>query len=149
MSSSRGEFCRLSHELEHHAYPTVAIWVEKHNRYAVWEAAMYERFLNEPVPSTIGRGKQVKRWLKKVYLRLPLRPLVRFLYAYLFASVSLTAGPAWFSARCWHFMISWHGQTCTNNASQAAASCSSPNPCHESNRPSLQRGGRASLGQQP
>ena len=28
--------------------PTIAAWVEKHNRYAVWEAAMYERFLSEP-----------------------------------------------------------------------------------------------------
>ena len=80
----KGRALRLTHELEHHAYPTVAIWVEKHNRYAVWEAAMYERFLNEPIPTTIGRGKQFKRWLKKIYLRLPMRPLVRFVYAYFF-----------------------------------------------------------------
>ena len=75
---------RLHHELEHHAYPTIATWVEKHNRYAVWEAAMYDRFLNEPIPVTIGRGKRLKRWLKKIYLRLPLRPAVRFFYAYFF-----------------------------------------------------------------
>jgi glycosyltransferase involved in cell wall biosynthesis len=80
----KGRALRLSQELEHHAYPTIAIWVEKHNRYAVWEAAMHDRFLNEPVPTTIGRGKQLKRWLKKIYLRLPMRPLVRFIYAYFF-----------------------------------------------------------------
>jgi glycosyltransferase involved in cell wall biosynthesis len=79
-----GRVLKLEHELDHHAYPTVATWVEKHNRYAVWEAEQYERFLREPVPTTIGRGKRFKRRLKKVYLRLPLRPLVRFLYAYLF-----------------------------------------------------------------
>jgi glycosyltransferase involved in cell wall biosynthesis len=79
-----GRALRLSHELDHHAYPTIAAWVEKHNRYAVWEATMYERFLNEPIPATIGRGKRFKRWLKKVYLRLPLRPFIRFLYAYVF-----------------------------------------------------------------
>ena len=79
-----GRVLRLSEELEHHAYPTIAIWVEKHNRYAVWEAAMYERFLNEPVPTTIGRGKQIKRWLKKIYLRLPMRPVIRFIYSYAF-----------------------------------------------------------------
>lgn len=77
-----GRALRLVHELDHHAYPSIAVWVEKHNRYAVWEAAMYERFLREPVPSGIGPGKQVKRRLKKLYLRLPARPLVRFLYAY-------------------------------------------------------------------
>ena len=80
----KGRALHLTQELEHHAYPTIAVWVEKHNRYAVWEAAMYDRFLNEPVPARIGRGKQFKRWLKKIYLRLPMRPLVRFVYAYCF-----------------------------------------------------------------
>jgi hypothetical protein len=77
-----GRATRLVHELDHYAYPTIAAWVEKHNRYAVWEAAMYERFLREPAPASIGPGKRFKRRLKKVYLRLPMRPLVRFLYAY-------------------------------------------------------------------
>lgn len=79
-----GRAMRLHYELEHHAYPTIATWVEKHNRYAVWEAAMYDRFLSEPIPAAIGRGKRLKRWLKRIYLRLPLRPLVRFLYSYVF-----------------------------------------------------------------
>jgi hypothetical protein len=43
---------------------------------------MYERFLREPVPASIGPGKRFKRRLKKVYLRLPMRPVVRFLYSY-------------------------------------------------------------------
>lgn len=79
-----GRLRRLVHELDHHAYPTIASWVEKHNRYAVWEAEMYERFQREPVPSSIGASKRFKRRLKKVYLRLPMRPLLRFFYAYVF-----------------------------------------------------------------
>ena len=79
-----GQALRLVHELDHYAYPTIAAWVEKHNRYAVWEAEQYERFLREPIPRSIGRGKRFKRRLKKLYLRLPMRPLVRFLYAYVF-----------------------------------------------------------------
>jgi glycosyltransferase involved in cell wall biosynthesis len=77
-----GRVSRLRFELDHHAYPTIAIWVEKHNRYAVWEAAMYERFLGTPIPASIGPGKRFKRRLKKIYLRLPMRPLARFFYAY-------------------------------------------------------------------
>jgi glycosyltransferase involved in cell wall biosynthesis len=77
-----GRVLRLRNELEHHAYPTIAVWVEKHNRYAIWEAANHERFLSEPIPKTIGRGKRLKRALKRIVLRLPLRPLVRFVYAY-------------------------------------------------------------------
>lgn len=77
-----GRVARLRHELDHHAYPTITAWVEKHNRYASWEAENYERFLREPVPASIGPGKRLKRRLKKLYLRLPLRPGVRFLYTY-------------------------------------------------------------------
>jgi hypothetical protein len=79
-----GRVLRLRHELEHHAYPTIACWVEKHNRYAIWEAAMYDRFLNEPIPASIGAGKRFKRWLRKVAWRMPiaLRPIARFGYAY-------------------------------------------------------------------
>lgn len=79
-----GRVGRLRHELDHFAYPTISTWVEKHNRYAGWEAENFERFLREPVPKSIGRGKRFKRSLKKAYLRLPMRPAVRFLYAYLF-----------------------------------------------------------------
>jgi glycosyltransferase involved in cell wall biosynthesis len=77
-----GRVVRLAHELEHHAYPTVAIWVEKHNRYAIWEAALADRVIQEPVPTTIGTVQRFKRRLKKIAWRLPMRPLVRFLYAY-------------------------------------------------------------------
>jgi glycosyltransferase involved in cell wall biosynthesis len=77
-----GRVLRLENELEHHAYPTIAAWVEKHSRYAIWEAAQYERFRNDPIPATIGRGKRLKRRLKKLALRMPMRPAFRFVYAY-------------------------------------------------------------------
>jgi len=77
-----GRVARLAHELDHYAYPTLSAWVEKHDRYSTWEAENYERFLREPVPRSIGAGKRLKRGMKKVYLRLPFRPLVRFVYAY-------------------------------------------------------------------
>jgi glycosyltransferase involved in cell wall biosynthesis len=77
-----GRVLRLVHELDHHAYPTISAWVEKHNRYARWEAEMYERFLREPIPRSLDAGKRFRRWLKKISLRLPMRALVRFAYAY-------------------------------------------------------------------
>lgn len=77
-----GRVARLEYELDHYAYPSLSVWVEKHNRYASWEAEMYERFLAASPPKGIGAGKRFKRLLKKVYLRLPMRPVVRFLYAY-------------------------------------------------------------------
>jgi glycosyltransferase involved in cell wall biosynthesis len=77
-----GRALRLESALEHHAYPTIATWVEKHNRYAIWEAAESERFLNQPIPKSIGSVQRFKRRLKRIAWRLPMRPLVRFIYAY-------------------------------------------------------------------
>jgi glycosyltransferase involved in cell wall biosynthesis len=77
-----GRVLRLRNVLEHHAYPTIAVWVEKHNRYAIWEAAMADRFLQKPIPPNIGPVQRFKRRLKKIAWRLPLRPVVRFIYAY-------------------------------------------------------------------
>src|SRR5262249_25956158 len=78
----QGRVRRLGHELDPHAHPTIVVWVEKHNRYARWEAELYERFLRDPIPRSIGVGKQFKRRLKKIYLRMPLRFVLRFFYAY-------------------------------------------------------------------
>jgi glycosyltransferase involved in cell wall biosynthesis len=77
-----GRVLRLRNALEHHAYPTIATWVEKHNRYAIWEAAESERFLKQPIPKSIGSVQRFKRRLKKIAWRLPMRPLARFIYAY-------------------------------------------------------------------
>jgi glycosyltransferase involved in cell wall biosynthesis len=78
-----GRVLRLRHELEHHAYPTVASWVEKHNRYAIWEAAQFERLRNEPIPASIGPRQRFRRRLRKIASRLPMRPIVRFFYSYI------------------------------------------------------------------
>jgi glycosyltransferase involved in cell wall biosynthesis len=80
----RGRALRLSESLDHYAYPSVSAWVEKHNRYATWEAEQAQHFASAPIPAGIGAGKRLKRQLKRVYLRLPLRPVIRFLYAYVF-----------------------------------------------------------------
>jgi glycosyltransferase involved in cell wall biosynthesis len=88
-----GRVLRLANELEHHAYPTVAAWVEKHNRYAIWEAAQYERLRDGPIPSTIGPRQRFRRRLRKIASRLPMRPIVRFLYAYFFRMGFLDGRP--------------------------------------------------------
>jgi glycosyltransferase involved in cell wall biosynthesis len=77
-----GRVEKLVHELDHYAYPTISVWVEKHDRYSSWEAEQFERFVREPVPESIGASKRLKRRLKKFYLRLPMRPAIRFFYAY-------------------------------------------------------------------
>jgi glycosyltransferase involved in cell wall biosynthesis len=84
----QGKAGYLKGELLHYAYPTLDAWVEKHNRYSNWEAAL----LTEGPPtgdaglrleaSPLGNALQRKRWLKLAAVHLPFRPALRFLYHY-------------------------------------------------------------------
>ncbi|HEX4640962.1 MAG TPA: glycosyltransferase family 2 protein [Chthoniobacterales bacterium] len=74
---------RLRCEMDHYAFPTVEVFVEKHNRYSNWEARVSaERKLAgseaQISSNTVGR----RRRLKLLSQRLPFRPFLRFLYIY-------------------------------------------------------------------
>jgi len=74
--------------MEHYAFPDIATFVEKHNRYSTWETAA-SRKLHQTTGQTIlratpfGAAVERKRWLRKLGLKAPFRPSLRFLYHYL------------------------------------------------------------------
>ncbi len=80
----QGSSGHLRAEMEHYAFPTLEVWVEKHNRYSNWEA----RLLASPSGQTAARDARItpqlarKRRLKHWAARLPFRPTQRFLYHY-------------------------------------------------------------------
>ncbi|HVW19753.1 MAG TPA: glycosyltransferase family 2 protein [Opitutaceae bacterium] len=80
----RGASARLRHEMEHYAFPSIAVWLEKHNRYSNWEA----RLLASPAGRISARQADLdpalarKRRLKALAGRLPFRPALRFAYHY-------------------------------------------------------------------
>lgn len=71
----------LAGEMEHYAFPDIATWVEKHNRYSNWEAR-----LQVTAKSADAAGLEAslarKRRLRRLAWALPCRPLLRFLYHY-------------------------------------------------------------------
>jgi glycosyltransferase involved in cell wall biosynthesis len=77
----------LSTPMEHYPYPDIAAFLEKHRRYATWEAAaskkLRERTRERILRATLfGTAMERKRWLKKVAMKAPFRPSLRFLYHY-------------------------------------------------------------------
>ena len=74
----QGTAGRLRHEMEHFAFPTIEIWVEKHNRYSNWEARQPGAGNPAALDSTLAR----KRRLKSLAARVPFRPALRFCYHY-------------------------------------------------------------------
>ena len=77
-----GRVVRLANELEHHAYPTVAIWVEKHNRYAIWEAALADRVIEGTDTPDHRRRPAVQTSPQENRLAAAHAPACSFLYAY-------------------------------------------------------------------
>lgn len=75
-----GETSRLQCVMEHYAFPDMETFLEKHQRYAAWEAHVRTQHTNMRVQD----GEVAKRrQLKQLALRLPFRPWLRFLYVYL------------------------------------------------------------------
>lgn len=73
----------LPGEMEHYAFPDVATWVEKHNRYSNWEARQQLGGKgDDAMPTALDAGLARKRKLKQLAWRLPFRPTLRFLYHY-------------------------------------------------------------------
>jgi len=62
-------------------------WVDNHNRYSDWEANVYRQIKREPLSLRDlvagGPGGWRHNGLKRVWVRLPLRPLIRFAAYYL------------------------------------------------------------------
>jgi glycosyltransferase involved in cell wall biosynthesis len=95
----QGATGRLKSEMDHYAFPSVEVFVEKHNRYSNWEARVaLER-------STCGDGHLqmgavgLRRRLKRLSQRLPCRGLLRFLYVYMLQRGFLDGREGYYFAR--------------------------------------------------
>jgi glycosyltransferase involved in cell wall biosynthesis len=96
----QGPTARLQCEMDHYAFPSVEVFVEKHNRYSNWEARVSaDRLLSGSAAQirsgTVGR----RRKLKLLSQRLPCRPLLRFLYIYVWQKGFLDGREGYYFAR--------------------------------------------------
>jgi glycosyltransferase involved in cell wall biosynthesis len=78
-----GKTGRLRCEMDHYAFPSVDVFIEKHNRYSNWEArvAVSGKLQDSTVGlqnSRVGWRRRLKAWSH----HLPCRPSLRFAYIY-------------------------------------------------------------------
>ncbi len=85
-----GRAAYLKHDLLHEDFKSIFHFVERHNRYSNWEARVYANFARgQRGESNIGAalfGSPLvrKRFIKHCWARLPFRPLLRFVWMYVF-----------------------------------------------------------------
>lgn len=93
----QGPTSHLRSEMDHYAFPSVDIFVEKHNRYSNWEARVAAGGSSGEVIA--HKHVDLKRSLKNLARRLPFRPLLRFLYIYIWQKGFLDGREGYYFAR--------------------------------------------------
>src|SRR4028118_1600617 len=84
-----GSVAYLKNDMLHIDFRDIYHWLERHNRYSNWEARVYFNLLTGKDDSgTIGANLfgdavQRKRFLKKIWVRLPFKPTLRFIMFYI------------------------------------------------------------------
>lgn len=96
----RGRTGHLRCEIKHYAFPTVEVFLEKHNRYSNWEARVaadeyFPRSSAKLCSATVDRRRRLKHFAQG----LPFRPLLRFLYIYLWQKGFLDGREGFYFAR--------------------------------------------------
>ena len=96
----QGATGHLRSEMDHYAFPSVDVFVEKHNRYSNWEARVaLDRFLRGSEGTLQSGSVGARRKLKRLSQRLPFRPALRFLYVYLWQRGFLDGREGFYFAR--------------------------------------------------
>jgi glycosyltransferase involved in cell wall biosynthesis len=93
----KGPTSRLSCEMDHYAFPSIDVFIEKHNRYSNWEARVAVE--QDGGQSLTHEHVDLKRSLKTFAKRLPFRPLLRFLYIYVWQKGFLDGREGYYFAR--------------------------------------------------
>ena len=93
----QGPTARLRCEMDHYAFPSIDVFIEKHNRYANWEARVAAE--GKENQSLAHDHVDLKRSLKAFARRLPFRPLLRFHYIYVWQKGFLDGREGYYFAR--------------------------------------------------
>ena len=90
----------LKCEMDHYAFPSVDVFVEKHNRYSNWESRVaLDRYLHASESHLQKGNVGLRRRLKQFSHRLPCRGLLRFLYVYFWQRGFLDGREGYYFAR--------------------------------------------------
>jgi glycosyltransferase involved in cell wall biosynthesis len=93
----KGPTSRLLCEMDHHAFPSIDVFIEKHNRYSNWEARVAVE--QQGGQTLANQHVDLKRSLKTLAKRLPFRPQLRFLYIYVWQKGFLDGREGYYFAR--------------------------------------------------
>jgi glycosyltransferase involved in cell wall biosynthesis len=101
----QGKVGYLKEDMLHIDFRDIYQWLARHNRYSNWEARVYYNLLTGKDESVtiganlFGDAVQRKRFLKKIWVRLPFKPTLRFILFYIIRLGFLDGLPGYIYAR--------------------------------------------------
>ncbi|MEO1210204.1 MAG: glycosyltransferase family 2 protein [Cyanobacteria bacterium J06638_20] len=101
----KGKVGYLENDMLHEDFRDLYHWLARHNRYSNWEARVYYNLLTGMgEDGTIGANLfgdsvQRKRFLKKIWVRLPFKPILRFILFYFIQLGFLDGRPGYIYGR--------------------------------------------------
>lgn len=96
----KGLTMRMRSQMDHYAFPSIDVFIEKHNRYSNWEARVALQGRTEPRAKELQNARvKLRRRIKDFARRLPFRPLLRFLYVYIWQRGFLDGKEGYYFAR--------------------------------------------------
>ncbi|MEC4984004.1 MAG: glycosyltransferase family 2 protein [Oscillatoria sp. PMC 1068.18] len=101
----QGNVGYLKQDMLHEDFRDIYAWLARHNRYSNWEARVYYNLLTgKSEDGTIGANLfgdavQRKRFLKKIWVRLPFKPTLRFILFYFIRLGFLDGKPGYIYGR--------------------------------------------------
>ncbi len=84
----QGKVGYLKQDMLHIDFRDIYQWLARHNRYSNWEAQVYYNILNGKgdggtiEANLFGNAVERKRFLKKIWVHLPFKPMLRFILFY-------------------------------------------------------------------
>lgn len=100
----RGKAGYLREPMLHLDYKDLHRFISRHNNYSTWDAKMRlhllkgGRFSDSVRAQLFGNPIERKRWLKQLWVRLPCRPMLRFIYIYFIRAGFLDGKPGFIYA---------------------------------------------------
>jgi len=87
---TNGKIGSMKNPLLHDDKRPLHFYLDRHNRYSTWEAGLllqrsYSNETGDEVSGSLkGSSVQLRRFMKKIFLKLPFKPLIYFIYGYIF-----------------------------------------------------------------
>lgn len=84
----QGRPAYLQHDLLHEDFKSIYHFIERHNRYSTWDARVYHNLATGIAGASsieakfFGTPLERKRFIKRMWSRLPFRPFLRFVWMY-------------------------------------------------------------------